>query len=147
MYQKTVEYFKLLQESATTFADNLKDGALQEQIAFEEGIEEFSKMVEEIQDPVEKDLGERKLILLGIKEDMINYLDLSREFMETHITRNEKDIQKRVKDDIESNLNNIASNQHTRNRNIVKEIIDTCHSFRNEITDYFGKMREEYEDA
>jgi ATP-dependent Zn protease len=92
MYQKTVEYFKLLQESATTFADNLKDGALQEQIAFEEGIEEFSKMVEEIQDPVEKDLGERKLILLGIKEDMINYLDQSREFMETHITRNEKDI-------------------------------------------------------
>ena len=67
--------------------------------------------------------------------------------MENNITKCEKDINKRVKDEWVAIEKRITDNQHTRNRAIVKEIIETCADFRNMLHDQFERMREEYDDA
>jgi len=51
-----------------------------------------------------------QLNLLGEKEPLVNVLDQLREFFEAQITKNEKEIQKRTKDDIEDNMKRINDN-------------------------------------
>ena len=42
-------------------------------------------------------------------------------------------------------MTTLKNNQHSRNRAIVKEIIETCAEFRNTIKTVFDKMRDEYD--
>ena len=142
MSQKTGDYFKVITDKATEFHEQLKIHALDEQTDFETRFEQVSKELEE--DPENEDLMAR-LELLGDTETVKGHLEQSREFMENAISKNEKDITRKIKEDIESNLDKISLNQHTRNRNIIKEIIETSQSFKDAIKNNFDKMREEFE--
>jgi len=62
-------------------------------------------------------------------------LEKYKEYMEIEIGKCEKDINKRTKDEWKSIEDRIESNQHSRNRAIVKEIIETCADFRNTLHD------------
>ena len=107
MYNKTVEFFKQVQEFAANFSTDLKDSALQEQIQFEANLEEFIVQMNQNEDDSELTA---QLNLLGEKEPLVNVLDQLREFFEAQITKNEKEIQKRTKDDIEDNMKRINDN-------------------------------------
>jgi len=51
-----------------------------------------------------------RLELLGDTETVKGHLEQSREFMENAISKNEKDITRKIKEDIESNLDKISLN-------------------------------------
>ena len=42
-------------------------------------------------------------------------------------------------------MSELELNSHKRNRQIVKEIINTCKDFRDQVTKHFEQLREDYE--
>lgn len=87
------------------------------------------------------------LDLLLEKEPMVQHLDQSKEFMENKINKMETDITKAIKNEWETTEQTMQLNQHKRNRNIVKEIITTCNTFRSEIKEEFNNLRGEEEET
>ena len=77
----------------------------------------------------------QKLELFGDKETLGTTLDKYKDYMEAQIMACEKDIKRRIKTEWESIEKRIVDNQHSRNRSIVKEIIETCADFRNTLHD------------
>ena len=59
----------------------------------------------------------------------------------------EKDINKRVKEEWTAIENRIKVNQHSRNRAIVTEVMETCHNFTIGIEQLFDQMQNEMEDG
>lgn len=58
----------------------------------------------------------------------------------------ENDINKAIKTEWEDLASKMVLDQGKRNRSIVKEIIDTCTMFREEITKEFAEMKQEEDD-
>ena len=99
-------------------------------------------MGEEGQDDIDVDY----LSMMIDKEILQQHLDQSKEFIETKIGKMENDINKAIKTEWEDLANKMVLDQHKRNRSIVKEIIDTCTTFREEITKEFAEMKQEEDD-
>ena len=66
--------------------------------------------------------------------------------METKIQKMETEIMKAIKSEWDNLENNMTLKQHKRNRNIIKEIITTCTTFRNEIQEEFANLKGEEDD-
>ena len=86
------------------------------------------------------------LELLLEKEPLLQHLDQSREFMETKIQKMETEIMKAIKTEWDGLEQNMQLKQHKRNRSIIKEIITTCNTFRNEIKEEFINLKGEEDD-
>ena len=71
------------------------------------------------------------LELLIEKDPLIGHLDASKDFMDSSINKLETEITKAIQTEWQDILKQMLEAQHKRNRNIVKEIIDTCELFRN----------------
>ena len=76
----------------------------------------------------------------GARVDM---LDTSKEYMDNFIGGKEGEITKAISKENEMREKMIKDNQHARNRSIVKEIISTCETFRNEIKEDFAELKPE----
>jgi DNA-directed RNA polymerase subunit L len=85
------------------------------------------------------------LTLLSDKEAINTALEKYKEHMENLISKCEKDITNRIKKEWTDIEKGILDNQHSRNRAIVKEIIETCIDFRNTLREEFEKMAEDLE--
>ena len=66
--------------------------------------------------------------------------------MDTQIQKVEKSITKRIKDEWTLYTKKMEENQHNRNRNIVKEIMETCSDFTTSMDEYFNKLADEIEE-
>lgn len=75
----------------------------------------------------------------------MQFLDTYKEFMESSIGKCEKEIRFSIKNEWDTIEGRISTDQHKRNRKIVKEIIETTQDFRYTLKDQFERMREEYE--
>jgi hypothetical protein len=74
-----------------------------------------------------------QLDLLGEKEGLDAILEQFKEFMDAQITTKENIINKAILTDQNTTEKFIIDGQHKRNRGIIKEIISTCTTFRQEI--------------
>ena len=70
------------------------------------------------------------LELLIEKDPLVVHLDNSKDFMDLSINKLETEIGKAINSEWNEILRVMLEKQHKRNRNIVKEIIDTCEKFR-----------------
>ena len=86
------------------------------------------------------------LELLIEKDPLIGHLDSSKDFMDSSINKLETEITKAILTEWQDILKQMQEKQHKRNRNIVKEIIDTCEMFRKEIKDEFTNLKVDEED-
>lgn len=93
--------------------------------------------------PDDDDEFNLKLEVLGDVDSLKVMLDTYKETMETKITAAEKTIVTAVKREWEGIINKVTTEQHKRNRTIVKEIIETCHEFRQNLKSTFDTMRDE----
>lgn len=80
------------------------------------------------------------------REVLQQHLDTSKEFIENKIQKMETDIIKAIQTEWKELEHKMTLDQHKRNRSIVKEIIDTCTMFREEITKEFAEMKQEEDD-
>ena len=76
---------------------------------------------------------------------MVQILEASKEFMEQQIASYESKIVKAINMEQEAIEKRITEGQHSRNRGIVREIITTCSTFKQEIKDEFNEMRDDEE--
>ena len=65
--------------------------------------------------------------------------------MDNRIAQADKQIVLAVKKEWEIIIKRVTSDQHKRNRTIVKEVIETCHEFRQTLKSTFDTMRDEYD--
>lgn len=86
------------------------------------------------------------LELLLEKEPLVQHLDASKEFMETKIQKMETEIMKAIKGEWDNLDQELQLKQHKRNRSIIKEIITTCNTFKNEIKEEFANLKGEEDD-
>ena len=91
-------------------------------------------------------LFNEKITLFSDKEATTQTLDNFKDYMEgtiglvcKTINTNNKEQEKQLTSDLDLKM-------HQRNRQIVKEIIDTCKNFKEEVNQHFEKLREEFED-
>ena len=77
------------------------------------------------------------LELLLEKEPLVQSLDASKEYIEGRIGKMETEITKGIKAEWDGLEQRMTLNQHKRNREIIKEIITTCKTFRTEIKEKF----------
>lgn len=75
------------------------------------------------------------------------HLDNSKDFMDAGINKLETEIGKAIANEWNEILSGMLLKQHKRNRSIIKEIIDTCETFRKEIKDKFTDLKGEEEDG
>ena len=87
-----------------------------------------------------------RLALLGDKEAVTTCLEKYKEFMESEITKVEKDIQKKIREEWTKIQNHTKTSQHSRNRQIVTEVMDTCTNFTLGIEQLFDQMQNELEE-
>jgi protein involved in sex pheromone biosynthesis len=73
-------------------------------------------------------------------------LDNFKDHMESAIQAIEKDIRSRTLAEWKEIEEKFLLNQHNRNRNIVKEVIETSKDFRDSIQDNFERMRDELDE-
>lgn len=138
MKQKTINFIKYALEQAANFDQSIRDHALEEQAKFEEEMEKDGNIAEDLS-PEE----EQRVYLLIEKEQLVQHLDGSKDFMESQIQKMETEINKAVKNEWDSLESNMLLKQHKRNRGIIKEIITTCKTFKSEIEEQFEKYRED----
>ena len=82
-------------------------------------------------------------MILGDKDDMLTMLEQYREHMDQKINKQDKEITRRIKEEWSGIETKLKQGAHSRNRSIVKEIIETCTDFREKIKEQFEKMKEE----
>ena len=141
---KTIEFIKFVVEQAEVFDTNFRVYAIDEQAKFEERLTQ-------LQDPVliqneygiDDDEFNKMLETLGDKDALVQMLDTSKEYMDNFIGGKEGEITKSISKENETREKMIKDNQHSRNRSIVKEIISTCETFRNEIKEDFAELKPE----
>ena len=95
-------FIKFAVDQAMEFDASLREYALEEQVKFEEQMEQDPNMGEEMTDE-QNDLLE----LLLEKEPLVQHLDASKEFMEGKIQKMETEIMKAIKsewDNLENNM-------------------------------------------
>jgi hypothetical protein len=109
----------------------------------DEGIAEHEAWTEEI----EESLGKEYMIMIMTNftgnEELVQALDLFKEQVEAKVTAFEGVINKAVKDDWFQTETELTTNQHMRNRDIIKEIVNNTEVFRKANRERFSKWREE----
>lgn len=70
--------------------------------------------------------------VLFLKEELGVMLETFRENIESHIGAQEKVIMKATNEHWKQTETKLVDSQHKRNRNIVKEIINCCNTFKEE---------------
>lgn len=133
MKEKTIAFIKEVSEQAESFNENLKTHANAEFVIFEKIVEDRDE------NQVDDDEGDftKQLELLGEKEGLDAVLEQFKEFMDAQITSKENTINKAIVTDQNTTEKHIIDGQHKRNRGIIKEIISTCTTFRQEIKQDF----------
>ena len=86
------------------------------------------------------------LELLIEKDPLIVHLDNSKDFMEIGINKLETEITKAINTEWNEILRVMLEKQHKRNRGIIKEIVETCETFRKEITEDFTNLKADEDD-
>ena len=115
--------------------------ALEKQVKFIEQMDEQ----ENFQDNMTDEFNEL-LELLIEKDPLVVHLDNSKDFMDLGINKLETEIGKAINTEWNEILREMLEKQHKRNRNIIKEIIDTCETFRKGIKEDFTNLKGEEED-
>lgn len=93
------------------------------------------------------DEEEDKLLeLLGDKEVLDSFLERSKEYMQKIITGKETLINRLIAEEQKRIDLDLVKTQHTRNRNIIREIIATCKNFRTEIKEDSDMLRGDEDD-
>jgi len=141
MKAKTQNFINFCAEQASIFAQNLHEYALEEQVKFIEQMDEQ----ENFQDNMTDEFNEL-LELLIEKDPLVVHLDNSKDFMDLGINKLETEIGKAINTEWNEILREMLEKQHKRNRNIIKEIIDTCETFRKGIKEDFTNLKGEEED-
>ena len=85
-------------------------------------------------------------LLVFDKDVPMQMLDTSKEFFEKTVSGMESLIMKAISTEEVQNRTRIEEGQHTRNRDIVREIINTCKNFRKDIQEEFQNKRGDDED-
>jgi len=67
--------------------------------------------------------------------------------MDAGINKLESEITKAISREWTETLDTMLLKQHKRNRNIVKEIIGTCETFKTEVIEEFTNLKGEDDDA
>ena len=88
-----------------------------------------------------------KLEILGEKEPCIQMLDTFKEYFDNQLADIERKINKSITEEWDKIDNEIrtAYAQHSRNIQIVKEVIDTCNEFRKDLDQTFEQKRNDLE--
>ena len=133
MKEKTFNFIKEVSEQSETFNENLKVHANAEQITFEE---RFQAMGDNVPGESDEEFN-AQLELLSEKEGLDAILEQFKEFMELQIQGKDNLITKAIATDQFNTERQITDGQHKRNRGIIKEIISTCTTFRQEIKQDF----------
>lgn len=139
--EKIMDFIKKVQDAADEFNKEFFPYACKEQIDF---IEEFTAKQErgEAFDDEGDDFND-KLVVLGEKDDLIQMLEQSKDFIEKKINEKEIIINKGIGEEANRIQKTIETHQKKRNRGIVKDIINTCNGYRNEIATEFNNMRDD----
>lgn len=74
-------------------------------------------------------------------------LEASKEFFDAELAGKEREILKAISGEWEGIEKSMLESQYTRNRGIVKEIIETCLDFRKTLKTTMDDLREKYEDV
>lgn len=141
MKNQTEKFIKTVDQHAQEFNKDLNTVAQNEFNIFAERLEQQDDQVDN--DDEEFD---QLLDLLGDKEVLDTFLERSKEYMQKRITGMETFINKSIMNEQKDMDTKILRDQHTRNRNIVREIISTCSNFRIEIKEEANLLRGDEDD-
>ena len=86
-----------------------------------------------------------KLDLLSDKDILVQHLDTYKEHMDNRLQNCEKVIRSAITKEWATIETSLSTNQHARNRSIVKEMIETCQDFRKNLKEIFDRMRDEFD--
>mmetsp|Transcript_17135 Transcript_17135/g.26493 ORF Transcript_17135/g.26493 Transcript_17135/m.26493 type:complete len:172 (+) Transcript_17135:1124-1639(+) len=143
MKNKTIEFIKFVNNQSVEFHDNLKIHAQEEHTKVLAMFQLDENLLDQDMEEEQRTLYE---ILLDI-EELNPMLERFREFMEAEIGKKETIINKSILGEQEQTERRLADHQHSRNRGIVKEIVDTCESFKKDIKEEFTLLRGEDDDV
>ena len=87
-----------------------------------------------------------KLEVMGDKDDTMQMLEDSKEFIEKAIQEKESIISRSIMDQERKIEFDIEKLQKQRNRNIVRDIITTCQDYKTTIKDDINNMRGDEDD-
>ena len=142
MKTKTMDYIKEVTSEVENFSVNLKNSALTEQEAFEKFIE--TQNVD--QQSNDSDFN-AKLEVLGVREELVQWLEQSKEKFDNQLAEKERYITKNITQEWEDIDKNMTNSQYARNRGIVKEIIETCQQFRSSLKEKQNDMKNEFDEG
>jgi len=117
------------------FSNNLRTCALNEQEAFEKQIENMENISQD------SDFN-AKLEVVGEREPLIAWLEQSKEFFDNQLADRERTINKKINEEWLGIEKQMLNAQYTRNRGIVKEIIETTLEFRKSLKGKMDELRE-----
>lgn len=140
MNNKTVEFIQKVTTSVTNFQNDLKEHANKQFDAFQRVIENNDEAEMEYWQSDDK---QNLLMLLEDKDMMNQYFEQSKDFQEGKIQEKESEITRALQDDWKNTYSQIEKDQHQRNRNIIKEIIEMKQEYLDKIEQEFKKIRRE----
>ena len=73
---------------------------------------------------------------------MVQWLEQSKEFFDQKLAEEERQITKKISEEWNGIDKNMMDSQYTRNRGIVKEIIETTLDFRKSLKNKMDEMRD-----
>lgn len=132
---KTMDFIKDVSNEFETFSLNLKTAALNEQEAFEKIVENMDQVSQD------SDFNE-KLEVVGEREPLVQWLEQSKEFFDNKLQDQERTINKKITEEWNGIDTKMNVSQYTRNRGIVKEIIETTLEFKKALKTKMDDMRE-----
>ena len=140
---RTNEHIKFIIEQADDFQKQFFVYAVEEQAKFEEFLVAQQANNAEIDDDDEFNM---KLEVMGDKDDTMQMLEDSKEFIEKAIQEKESIISRSIMDQERKIEFDIEKLQKQRNRNIVRDIISTCQDYKTTIKDDINTMRGDEDD-
>lgn len=84
--------------------------------------------------------------LLIDKETLTQKLEASADYLNKKVQETDSGISNAIKNEWEAKKKSIEDGQHSRNRMIVKEIVDTCRTFLSEIEDEVAQLKGDPDD-
>lgn len=78
-------------------------------------------------------MSDGMILLMEDRDILTSHLEASKENVDSKISDKETEIVRTLQEDWRQTETRILEEQHTRNRNIIEEIIKTCENFREEI--------------
>lgn len=126
MRNKTGLFIKDVLEEMDGFNSALKVHAYAE-------FERVSGLTEDQNSELQEQMSDGMILLMEDRDILTSHLEASKENLDSKISDKETEIVKTLQEDWRQTESRILEEQHTRNRNIIEEIIKTCENFREEI--------------